>query len=142
MHALTASNTIKFCSYAAIDDTEVQCIGHLTSIDERRECEDCASRLGTRLLLLLAVEGEKGDARDLDDLEADTRDVTDGVARATETGNQHLVVLIDVVEATVTRDEGGDLLAVLDELDTAALANGRVRLLGLNAAVVERQGRC
>lgn len=44
-------------------------------------------------------------------------------------------VLLNVVEATVERHEGGDLLAVLDQLDTNALTNGRVRLLGLNTAI-------
>jgi len=54
------------------------------------------------------------------------------VAAATETGDQHFVVLIDEVQATVVRDEGTDLLAVLDQLNTAALTNGGVRLLGLD----------
>lgn len=43
-------------------------------------------------------------------------------------------VLVDEVEATVVRHEAGNLLAVLDELHTHALANSGVRLLGLNAA--------
>ena len=61
-----------------------------------------------------------------------TRDVTDGVAFTTESGNQNFVVFFNESQATVVRDESGDLLAVLDELDTNALANGRVRLLSLN----------
>ena len=33
-----------------------------------------------------------------------------------ETADQHLIVLLDKVQATVIGDEGGDFLAVFDEL--------------------------
>lgn len=79
--------------------------------------------------------GPTGDVGDLDNLEAHTGNITDGMTLTTETGNQDLVVLLNVVQATVTGHEGGDLLAVLDELHPHALADGRVRLLGLDAAV-------
>src|SRR5688572_3666170 len=69
----------------------------------------------------------------LDHLEADAGNVTDGVSLSTESRHQDLVVLLDVVEAAVTRHEGGDLLSVLDQLDTDALANGRVGLFRLDA---------
>ena len=51
--------------------------------------------------LLLLPEGEKADTRDLDDLEADTGNITLGLATATETGDEDLVVLVDEVQATI-----------------------------------------
>ena len=64
-----------------------------------RECED--NSLARDAYLLLLPQGEKADTRDLDDLEADTGNITLGLATATETGDQDLVVLIDEVQATV-----------------------------------------
>lgn len=66
-------------------------------------------------------------------LESDSGNISDGVTLATETSDQHLVVLLDVVERTVTGHESGDLLAVLDQLHTDALADGRVGLLSLDS---------
>ena len=47
---------------------------------------------------------------------------------------KNLVVFFDVVKTTVIGDEGGDFLSVLNELDSDALSDGRVRLFGLNSA--------
>ena len=87
--------------------------------------------LAMRLLLLLAEQSEQRGLGHADHLETDSRNITHSM---TETGNQHLVVLIHVVQATITRHEGSDLLAVLDQLHTDALTNGGVGLLGLHTA--------
>jgi Lhr-like helicase len=57
------------------------------------------------------------------------------------TPTQSTYVLVDKVKATVPRDEGSNLLSVLDQLNTNALADGRVRLLGLNATIGRRDQR-
>lgn len=63
-----------------------------------------SNRLRAGLLLLLLPQGEQTDTGNLDDLEADTGDITLGLALATETGEEDLVVLVDEVEATVVGD--------------------------------------
>ena len=93
-------------------------------------------------LLLAGEEGVQGHVGHLHDLEPNSGDITDGVALTTETGDEDLVVLLHEVEATVPGDEGRDLLAVLDELDTDALADGGVGLLGLNTNLELRENGC
>ena len=92
--------------------------------------------LTMRLLLLLAEQSEKRSLGHADHLETDSRNITHSVTRTTETGNQHLVVLVHVVQATIARNEGSDLLAVLDQLHTHALTNGGVGLLSLHTAII------
>ena len=46
-------------------------------------------------------------------------------------------VLVDVVKATITRNEASNLLSVLDQLHTDTLTNGRVRLFGLKTTTEE-----
>lgn len=86
-----------------------------------------------RLLLLSAEQSKERRLRDAHNLETDSRNISDGVTRTTESSNQHLVVLVHKVQATIARNEGSDLLSVLDQLHTHALTNGRVGLLGLHS---------
>ena len=85
----------------------------------------------TRFLLLLLVQSQETATGNLDDFESDTRNISDGVTATTETGDQDFVILIDEGQATIIRDEGGDLLTVLDELNTAALYRGWVLKSGI-----------
>jgi hypothetical protein len=45
-------------------------------------------------------------------------------------------VFIDVIEATITRDEACNFLSVLNQLHTHTLTNGGVRLFGLKTTTV------
>ena len=94
-------------------------------------------RLRTRLLLLLSEERVEGHTGDLDDLEADTRNITNGVTLTTETSDENFIVFIGEVQATITGGEGRDLLAVLDELHSHALTDSRVRLLRFDTNLFE-----
>ena len=68
----------------------------------------------------------------LDNLEPDAGNVSNGVTFSTKTSHKDFIVFFNKVEATIIGNEGCDLLAVLDQLNTKALADGRVGLFGLN----------
>lgn len=60
--------------------------------------------LRTGLLLLLLPQSEQTDTGNLDDLESHTGNITLGLALTTETSQEHLVVLVHEVQATVVGD--------------------------------------
>ena len=64
-----------------------------------------ASREGKNNSLLLLPESKKTDTRHLDHLETHTGDISLGLAAATETRDEDLVVLVGKVQATVIGDE-------------------------------------
>jgi hypothetical protein len=96
---------------------------------------DGISHLRTGLLLLTLPKGQESNVGDLDGLELDSGNITNGVTLATETGNKDFVVDFDEVETAVVGDESSDLLAVLQQLDTDTLTDGRVGLLRLNTTI-------
>lgn len=61
--------------------------------------------------------------------------ITHSATLTTETSDEDFVVLVNKVQATVIGNEGGNLLAVLNELNTHTLADSRVGLLSFNATV-------
>lgn len=63
--------------------------------------EEEVGDLRSWLLLLLLPQSGKTNTGDLDDLEADTWNISLGLALTTETGKQDLVVLVDEVQATI-----------------------------------------
>ncbi len=93
---------------------------------------ESAGKRETTTYLLLSEERVERHTGNLDDLEANTRDITNGVTLTTETSDENFIVFIGEVQATIARDERSNLLAVLDELNAHALTDSRVRLLGLD----------
>lgn len=90
------------------------------------------TNLRSWLLLFVFIQSQEWYIGDLNHLETDTRNITDGVALTTETGNKNFVVFVDKVQTTVIRDESGDLLSIFQELNANTLSNRRIRLFSLN----------
>ena len=77
-------------------------------------------------------EGQKRGTGDLDDSESNTGQISDGVTLSSETSNEAFVVLVNKGKTTISGNEASDSLVVLLELDSSALSDGRVGLLGLD----------
>jgi hypothetical protein len=111
--------------------------------------------LRPRLLLLLLPQRTQTDTRHLNDLEPHTWNITLGLALSSETRQQHLVILVHEVQATIIRHyisisipfpnpshispltESSDLLPVLDQLHTHAFSDGAVGLFGFDTDFLE-----
>src|SRR3990172_1426861 len=97
-----------------------------------------STRLPHRLLFRAADELVQRDPVHLDHLVPHARDVPVRSAHAASDPFDHdLVVFVDEVDCAVPDREGGDLPAVLDELDLHALPKRGVRLLRLDRNLFE-----
>ena len=85
------------------------------------------------LLDLSEPKGQKTATSGLNNLKSDTRKITFGMTRSTETGNEHFVILINETHATISWHVGSDLLVVLSQLNSNTLSNSRVWLLGFDS---------
>ena len=74
--------------------------------------------LGSWSFLLASEEGEEGNVGNLDYLETDTGDITNGVTRTTKSSDENFVVFFDVIQTTVIGDECGDFFAIFDQLNS------------------------
>ena len=74
---------------------------------------------------------------DLNKLESDSWQITNGVTRSTETGDKDLIVFINQGHTTILWYVSGDSLVVLLKLDSDTLSNSRVWLLGFNGNLLD-----
>merc|ERR1712154_441702 len=93
--------------------------------------------LGSWSFLLASEEGEEGNVGDLDYLETDTGDITNGVTRTTKSSDEDFVVFFDVIQTTVIWDECGNFFAIFDQLNSDAFTNSGVRLFSFDADFLE-----
>lgn len=84
------------CFPLSLDDvTKYRCVRdnfHRLGNKKQRRVKN----LRTRSLLLSLEEGDQGGVGDLDDLETDTGNISDGVTGTTESSNEHLVVFLQI----------------------------------------------
>ena len=70
-------------------------------------------------------------------LESDSWKITNGVTRSTETGNKDLVVLVNETHTAILWYVSGNSLVVLLQLDSDALSDGGVWLLGFDSNLLD-----
>jgi hypothetical protein len=59
-----------------------------------------------------------------------------------ESNKDHLVILFNVVQATIVWHKGGNLLPVFNKMNLSTLSNGRVRLLGFYDNFLKNNAYC
>jgi len=89
--------------------------------------------IGSFLLFLSLEESYQRDALHSHHFEADTRNISFRFTLLTETCNQHFVVLSQIVQTPIPRDESCHFLAIFLQHDPDSLSHSRVGLFGLDS---------
>merc|ERR1712180_210612 len=83
-------------------------------------------------LLLSLEQGKQRHVGNFNDLESNTRNVSNSMSFSSETRNQNFIVFFNIVQTTIVGYKSCDFLAVFDQLNTNTLSDSRVRLFGFN----------
>uniref|UniRef100_A0A8C6K5F8 Uncharacterized protein n=1 Tax=Melopsittacus undulatus TaxID=13146 RepID=A0A8C6K5F8_MELUD len=79
-------------------------------------------------LLLALVQGQERCVGYFDNLEANSRNVTNSMTLPAETSNQNFIVLLNEVQTPIVHNKSTCVFAVLDQLDSNTLPDGGVGL--------------
>uniref|UniRef100_A0A8C8Y8N1 Uncharacterized protein n=1 Tax=Panthera leo TaxID=9689 RepID=A0A8C8Y8N1_PANLE len=90
----------------------------------------------------LCIRPKERDVGYFDDLKANSRKVTNSMTFATKSRNQNLTVFLNKIQTTIIGYKGGDFLAILDQLDSDTLPDGRIWPFGFNPYFFQHNSFC
>ena len=100
------------------------------------DCDYCVSSMDG-LFLLSRPEGEESASGDLDDLESDSWDISLGVTRSTESGDEDLIIFLNETHTTISGHVSCDSLIILLKLNSHALSHGWIWLFGFDSNLLD-----
>uniref|UniRef100_A0A7N4PFY8 Uncharacterized protein n=1 Tax=Sarcophilus harrisii TaxID=9305 RepID=A0A7N4PFY8_SARHA len=72
---------------------------------------------------------QKGNIGNFYNLEADSGNVTNSMTFSTKSSNQDFIKYLNKIQAAIIRNKGSDFFAILNQLDSHTLPDGRIGLL-------------
>uniref|UniRef100_A0A4X2KWW1 Uncharacterized protein n=1 Tax=Vombatus ursinus TaxID=29139 RepID=A0A4X2KWW1_VOMUR len=78
------------------------------------------------------VQGQKRNICDFYNLEPDSRNITNSMTFSTKSSNQNFIIFLIKVQAAIIGNKGSDFFAVLNQLGSHTLPDGRIRLVGFH----------
>uniref|UniRef100_A0A8D0FKM5 Uncharacterized protein n=1 Tax=Strix occidentalis caurina TaxID=311401 RepID=A0A8D0FKM5_STROC len=92
------------------------------------------------------VQGQQRNIGYFDNLEANSRNVTNSVTLPTETSNQNFIILLqwkttNIKPATIVRNKSCYFFAILNQLDSNTFPDGRVGLFSFYSTKMEAHGK-
>uniref|UniRef100_A0A4X2MF02 Uncharacterized protein n=1 Tax=Vombatus ursinus TaxID=29139 RepID=A0A4X2MF02_VOMUR len=78
------------------------------------------------------VQGQKRNICNFYNLESDSRNITNSMTFFTKSSNQNFVIFLNKVQAAIIGNKGSDFFAIINQLDSHTLPDGRIGLLGFH----------